>query len=83
MIIHFIVIQLSRENSRILVNIKSLFRYVIYVIFRHILKITIFSDIWRPPSLNELTQMIFNMELTHLGSEASIYQLILQYPCVS
>ena len=29
--------------------------------------------IWRPPSLSELTQMIFNKGLTHLGSEASIY----------
>ena len=26
---------------------------------------------WRPPSLSELTPMIFNMRLTHLGSEAS------------
>ena len=31
--------------------------------------------IWRPPSLGELTLMIFNMGLTHLGSEASIYIL--------
>ena len=29
--------------------------------------------IWSPSSLNELTQTIFDMELTHLGSEASIY----------
>ena len=28
--------------------------------------------IWRSPSLNKLTPMIFNGELTHLGSEASI-----------
>ena len=27
--------------------------------------------IWRPPSLSELTAMIFNTELTHLGSVAS------------
>ena len=26
---------------------------------------------WKPPSLNELIQIVFNMELTHLGSEAS------------
>ena len=26
---------------------------------------------WRPPSLSELTAMIFNTGLTHLGSEAS------------
>ena len=28
---------------------------------------------WRPPRLSELTPMIFNTGLTHLGSEASIY----------
>ena len=27
---------------------------------------------WRPPSLSELTSIIFNMELIHLGSESSI-----------
>ena len=31
----------------------------------------------RPPSLSELTPIIFNMELTHLGSEAS--KTILQH----
>ena len=30
--------------------------------------------IWRRPSLNELASIIFHMKLTHLGSEASIYQ---------
>ena len=29
---------------------------------------------WRPPSLSELTPMVFNTGLTHLGSEASISQ---------
>ena len=29
--------------------------------------------IWKPPSLSELTPMIFNTDLTHLGSEAFIY----------
>ena len=28
---------------------------------------------WRPPSLSELTPMIFNVVLTHYGSEASKY----------
>ena len=28
---------------------------------------------WRPSSLSELTPMLFNMGLTHLGSEASNY----------
>ena len=27
---------------------------------------------WRPPSLSELTLMLFNTGLTHLGSEVSI-----------
>ena len=26
---------------------------------------------WRPPTLSELTPIIFKKELTHLGSEAS------------
>ena len=30
------------------------------------------QDIWRPSSPSELTPMIFNTGLTHLGSEASI-----------
>ena len=30
-------------------------------------------DIWRPPSLNELTPMLFDNGLAHLGSETSIY----------
>ena len=33
----------------------------------------LYKYIWRPPSLRELTLMIFNTELTHIGSEASIY----------
>ena len=28
--------------------------------------------IWTPPSLSELSSMIYDMELTHLGSEAFI-----------
>ena len=27
-------------------------------------------NIWRPPRLSELTQMIFNMGLAHIGPEA-------------
>ena len=34
------------------------------------------KDIWRPPSLSELTPTIFNMGLTHLGSDASKYSNI-------
>ena len=29
-------------------------------------------NMWRPPSLSELTPMVFNEGLTHLDSEASI-----------
>ena len=36
-----------------------------------------FNYIWRPPSLSELTPMIFDMGLTHLGSEASIYHILI------
>ena len=32
--------------------------------------------IWRPPSLSELTPMLFNTGLTNLGLEASIYSII-------
>ena len=28
---------------------------------------------WRPPSLSELIPVIFNIGVTHLGSEATIY----------
>ena len=31
----------------------------------------LFNKISRPPSLSALTPIIFNMELTHLGSKAS------------
>ena len=33
---------------------------------------------WRPQSLSELTPMIFNIVLTHLGSEASNYIRVLK-----
>ena len=38
-----------------------------------------YIQLWRPPSLSELTPMIFDMGLTHLGSEASKYQTYLIY----
>ena len=34
------------------------------------------NSIWRPLSLSELTPMISNAGLTHLGSEASISNMI-------
>ena len=33
---------------------------------------------WKPSSLSELIPIIFNIELTHFGSEASIYMTLLQ-----
>ena len=36
------------------------------------MKITILEFIRRPSSLSELTPIMFNMELTHLGSKAKI-----------
>ena len=37
------------------------------------LKLKLGATNWRAPSLSELTPMILNMGLTHLGSEASNY----------
>ena len=37
------------------------------------IKSKLLSILWKPPSLNLLTAVIFGMELMHLGSEASIY----------
>ena len=37
--------------------------------------------IWRPPSLSELTPIISNMELTHLGLDASINIDLIEYHC--
>ena len=37
------------------------------------------NDNWRPPNQNELTPMIFNMELTNLGSEAHISYISKQF----
>ena len=39
----------------------------------------LYKYIWRPPSLSELTPMIFNMVLTHLGLETFIYNLTTQH----
>ena len=44
-----------------------------------ILKQVCLFIIWRPPSLCELTPIIYNMELTHLGFEAFIYYTKLQF----
>ena len=45
-------------------------------VFKYILRETTrmfhIGMIWRPPSQSELTPIIFDLELTHLGSEVSI-----------
>ena len=38
--------------------------------------VAIIIYILRPPSLSELTPIIFNIELTHLNSEAFIFKLM-------
>ena len=35
------------------------------------------NDIWRPPSLSDITPTIFSKMLTHLGSEGSIYNFVI------
>ena len=40
--------------------------------------VNLYQNKWKPPSLSELTLMIFNTGLTHLVLEASIYNLSLQ-----
>ena len=47
------------------------FTFVIQMLY-FIILISIFN-IWRPLNLSELTQILINIELIHLGSEASIY----------
>ena len=46
-------------------------------------KTTYLYSKWRPPSLNELTPIIFSMGLTHLGSEAAKYYSPLRFSTIS
>ena len=34
---------------------------------------------WRTPNLSELTPIMFDMELTHLGLEVAIYSITISY----
>ena len=52
-------------------NINFICFVVVLSILLHLLLKLI--DKWGPPSLSELTPIIFNMELIHLDSEASKY----------
>ena len=45
---------------------------LIFILLISLLKV---NDFWRPPSLSELTPIIFDRELTDLGLEASIIDL--------
>ena len=36
------------------------------------------TGIWRPPSLSQLTTIVFDMELTHLGSQNSIPFVVME-----
>ena len=59
-------------------GVKICFVYLFLFLNKN-LKLVIIRNIiyiWRLPSLSELTHMIFNMGLTHLGSEASIYPML-------
>ena len=49
---------------------KNFIKNWVYVVF-HDYMITLIWY-WRPPSLSELAQIVFNMGLTYLGSEISI-----------
>ena len=49
--------------------------YIIFLLFLFYMRYKCL--IWRPPSLSELTPMIFNMGLTHSGSESSIYMSVI------
>ena len=53
-----------------LLYFDTLFRFI-YLQQNYIIILNVHK--WRPPSLNKLTPVIFHMELTHLGSKASIY----------
>ena len=38
------------------------------------MQVNVSQEIWKSPSLSELTPMLFNTGLAHLGSEASIFK---------
>ena len=57
-------------NFEVIINLK----YKLQLYFMNSVK-RFFEPkyIWKPPGQSELTPTIFNMELTHLGSEVSKY----------
>ena len=66
-----LLLVIDNPNEYFAINWKILiFFWLIYKNFLH----CSLMIIWRPPSLSDLTPMLFNMEWTYLGStEASIY----------
>ena len=62
----------------------NLFKYEIIIYLMNNISINylivFYYNIWRPSNQSELTPVIFNMELTHLGSEASILYINI-YKC--
>ena len=81
MILNLLVIiyykfQLKQSNDKLEIN-NSYFckkNYIEIIMIRFLPKQCWYNICnWRPPSLSELIPMIFNTELTHLGSETSNY----------
>ena len=54
-----------------------------YITTKNICYATLPVIIWRPPKLSEITPIILNMGLTHLGSEASIFCSPIDYMILS
>ena len=59
------IIALKTKLNKVLVTFNQ---FSVYITDNKIKRLTCK---WRYPSLSELTPMVFNMELTHLGSDAS------------
>ena len=67
-------IYFKKQTKKLILPVKGRLKNVcFYLLIFSLMKKLI---IWKPPSLGELTPIIFNKGLTHLGSEASIYLII-------
>ena len=51
---------------------RNTINYKPFQVYKYIL-----FDKWKPSSLSELTPITFNLELIHLGSEASLFTLLI------
>ena len=69
----FLSIEIDSLNSFEINHIFSMLYEIYCNIFIKIMKMNILKK-GRPPSLSELTPIIFYVELTHLGSESSKYK---------